>query len=272
MVARDDAVALAPRRAYDDGRALVPGAELARRDEPDAVGEQVPQRAVPDDHAREPVRRLDELGDALLVREAADVEDVRRILGLAHRLRERDARGHDAHLARPEPTRGLHERRRGADQEPRATHEPAESPGRLQRELGVRAPELHDERPPGRERGERRDEPVRVHEVGVACGPPRGPGEREQEERDEEYAPRLPPQVPGDPVPVREPEVPERGGRDDRDLDARRAQVLDRVPHERARDVVLRARVRRRQDGELHGARAARPKTTGRATASAAKT
>ena len=51
-----------------------------------------------------------------------------------------------------------------------------------------------------------------MDEVGVTRGPPGRPRECEQEQRDEEHAPRLPPEVPDDAVPVGEPEVPERRG------------------------------------------------------------
>ena len=105
----------------------------------------------------------------------------------------------------------------------------------------------------------------------AACGARVG----EQEEREKERQPRPPADVAGDPVPVREPEVPERRGRDDLDVDAGLAQVLDGVAHEDARDVVRRPRIRRRQDEDAHQAPAGgarRPKTTGTATASTAKT
>jgi hypothetical protein len=48
--ARDDAVALAPRRADDDRGSLVVRAELARWDEADRIREEVSKRAISDDH------------------------------------------------------------------------------------------------------------------------------------------------------------------------------------------------------------------------------
>ena len=111
-----------------------------------------------------------------------------------------------------------------------------------------------------------------MDEIGVARGTPRRARVRGQEEREGEREPWPPAQVPDDAVPVREPEVAKGRGRDDVDVDARLAQVLDRVADERPGDVVRPARVRRRQDDELHASRAALPKTTGTATASAAKT
>ena len=113
---------------------------------------------------------------------------------------------------------------------------------------------------------------MRVDEIRAARAAPRRPGEREQEERDEREPPRRALQVPDDPVAVRKPVVPEGRRRHDRDLEPGRAQVLHPVPHEHTRDLVRRPRIRRRENGEPHGERAARPKTTGRATASAAKT
>ena len=116
---------------------------------------------------------------------------------------------------------------------------------------------------------------MRVDEIGAA---PQRRAARAYETRKngtQQREPRPPSDVPRDPVPVREPEVPERRRRDDVDLDACFAQVLDRVAHEDSGDVVRRARVRRREDEDAHQARAGgarRPKTTGTATASTAKT
>ena len=78
---RGDAVALTPRGDAHDRRALVVGADLVVWDEADGRGHEVAERAVADDDEREPGGRLDELADALLLRETADVEDVRRLLG-----------------------------------------------------------------------------------------------------------------------------------------------------------------------------------------------
>ena len=114
-----------------------------------------------------------------------------------------------------------------------------------------------------------------VDEVDATGGAARSPGIREQEERQQSQEPRPSANVPWDPMPVREPEVRERRGRDDLDLGAGFAQVLHRVAHEGAGDVVRLARVRRRQDEDAHQPRAGgarRPKTTGTATASTANT
>ena len=110
-----------------------------------------------------------------------------------------------------------------------------------------------------------------MDDVRVAGGPAGGARVRREEERHEQHLPRAPLQVPDDPVAVREPEVSERRRRDDDDLDATRAHVLDGVAHEGARDVVPGARVRRREDDDLHAERA-RAATTASAAASVAKT
>ncbi len=91
---------------------------------------------------------------------------------------------------------------------------------------------------------------MRVDEIGTARRPSRRARVRREEERERGNEPRLPPQVPDDAVPVREPEVPERGGRDDRDFDPRLPQVVDGIPHERPRDVVRAARIRGGQDDD----------------------
>ncbi len=85
----DHAVPLATRRAGDDGRPLVVGAELARRHEALSLGHAVAKRAVADDDARQPLGRLEELEDPLLLREAPDVEDVRRLRRLTDLLGNR---------------------------------------------------------------------------------------------------------------------------------------------------------------------------------------
>src|SRR4029077_6734511 len=85
-LARREAVALAPRRHADDGRALVVRAELGRRDEADRFRDARAQRAVADDHARQPLGRLDELEHSLLLAQAAREEHVRRrLLGRLYR-------------------------------------------------------------------------------------------------------------------------------------------------------------------------------------------
>ena len=175
-LARDHAVALAPRRDADDRRALVVGAELGRRDEADRLGHAVAQRAVADDHARQALRRLEELEDALLLAQPAGEEDVRRLVRLADLGRDLDAVRDHAHLARAERARAASARNvDAASTTPRARGRSGRtSHGRAARELDVRPPDLEHERLPGRERRERRREPVGVHDVGVARRAPRG--------------------------------------------------------------------------------------------------
>ena len=110
---------------------------------------------------------------------------------------------------------------------------------------------------------------MRVHEVGVARRPARRPGVVEEERRQQQREPRPPAQVPHDAVAVGDPEVRERRGRDDLDLDTLRAHRLDGVADEEAGHVPLVARVRGRQDDDLHWRR--REKTIGAASASSAK-
>ena len=105
-----------------------------------------------------------------------------------------------------------------------------------------------------------------MHEIHAARRATRGARVRREEEREEQRLPRASPEVPDDPVPVREPEVPERRGRDDVDLDPRLAQVLDRVAHEDPGDVVrargydvvrTRTFIRAARRASDHGQRAA---------------
>ena len=111
---------------------------------------------------------------------------------------------------------------------------------------------------------------MRVDEIRVTRSSSRRTRVRREEQRHEEHLPRTALQVPDDAVPVGEPEVPKRGGRDDLDLDSSRTQVLDCVANERSRDVVRPARVRRRENDDLHSRRARA--TTGSAAASVANT
>ena len=113
--------------------------------------------------------------DALLLRQAADEEHVRRLVRLADGLRDLDAARDDAHLAGAQLPRRVGQRLRGDDREPRAAQQRPEEPWRLPRQLDVRAPELDDERLPGLERRQRGRQPVRVDEIGVPRRPSRRP-------------------------------------------------------------------------------------------------
>ena len=72
------------------------------------------------------------------------------------------------------------------------------------------------------------------------------------------------------PCPYASPKWRNERGRDDLDGDSCRPQVLDRIAYERPRDVVRPARVRRRENDDLHSRRARA--TTGSAAASVANT
>jgi hypothetical protein len=112
---------------------------------------------------------------------------------------------------------------------------------------------------------------VRVYDDGVSRGTAGSVSEREEEKRHREHQPGAAPDVSDDPVAVRQPVVAKRRGRDDLDLEPRRAKVLDRVTNEDTRDFIGPARVGRREDDDFHSRRG-RPKTTGSAAASVAKT
>src|SRR5262249_18089440 len=184
----------------------------------------------------DPVRRRQELLHALLLGQPADEEDVRRLVRLADLVGHGDTSRDDTHLACAQRARLGSQGLRRAEDEPGTTHEPAGGPASTPRELDVRPPELDDERPPGRERRPRPGDPGRVYEGHPTRSPAGGRREREEEERQKEDEPGPLAQIPDDSVSVREPEVAERGGRDDRDLHAGAAEVLDAVPDERAGD------------------------------------
>ena len=109
---------------------------------------------------------------------------------------------------------------------------------------------------------------MRVDEVGVAAArrAARAYETRKAGSRSASHGRRR--RLPRDPVAVGDPEVAERRRRDDLDVHALRPHRLDGVADEQTGDVVLVARVRRRQDDDLHGGR--RAKTIGAASASIA--
>ncbi len=198
---------------------------------------------------------------------------MRWVLGLLDAIRHGNTARDDAHVSGPERERRAGKRLRRAENEARPSEKPAGKPGEAPRELGVGSPELDDERLAGGQCGKRRRKPVGMHEVDTRGGPASRPGIGEQEQRHHNRQPRAPPEVPDDPVTVREPEVAERSRRDHGDFDPGSAQMLDRVLDEHPGDVLLRARVRRRQNEDFHPPSSARrEKTTGTATASTANT
>src|SRR5207247_9064990 len=94
---------------------------------------------------------------------------------LTNLARDRDPRSHEPDLARSsERVRSGCERVRGAEDEPSPPQQQRSRPPRTLRKLDVAAPELDDERLPGRESGHRRGKPVRMDEVRVPCRTARG--------------------------------------------------------------------------------------------------
>jgi hypothetical protein len=109
-LARDHAIALPPRRASNDGRALVVRAEHARPDEADGTRNSIAERPVSDDHTWDPLGRLEELEDPLLVREPPDEEDVGWFVWRADVSRQFDAARNHTNVSRSELAPGLGER------------------------------------------------------------------------------------------------------------------------------------------------------------------
>ena len=160
----------------------------------------------------------------------------------------------------------MREGRRRADHDPGSLQNPTRKPGHAARELDIGPVERDDQRFPGRERDRARGKPVRVHEVRVARRRSRSARKRSQHGRNEERKPRACAEIGDDPRPVRNSEVTEPIRRDDVYVDSALAQALDRVAEKRRGVVAGIARVRRRQDGDLH----AEPSRGANATGAAA--
>ena len=94
---------------------------------------------------------------------------------------------------------------------------------------------------------------MRVDEVGAPGGTPRCARVRGEERRQQRRPRRVRPEVCRDAVAVRDAEVAEAGRRDHLDVDARRAQVLNRVADEGAGDVAFVPRIRRGEHRDSHG-------------------
>jgi hypothetical protein len=109
---------------------------------------------------------------------------------------------------------------------------------------------------------------VRVHEIRAVRRARRRATKRSEKRRNEQRAPWRRAQVPDDPVPVGDPEIPERRRRDNRNLDAARADTVYRIGDETPRGILRPAGKRRRQDRDLQATRLAN--TIGSASASAA--
>ena len=173
-------------------------------------------------------------------------------------------------LTGAERASGLGERRRRRHHEARAGEDGAGEPRNALRELEVGAPDLHDDRPAEAERQRARRQPVGVDEIRVGRGLARGAPERAEHQRQRERALRPAPEVLDDAVAVGDPVVGEPGWGDDVDGDSALPNSLDRVGDEAARGVAGEARVRRRQDRDLHGSTRFR-NTMGTAAAMTAK-
>jgi hypothetical protein len=119
--ASDDSVPLPARRARDDRSALVVRAEIAWRHETDGIRHAVAKRSVTHDDAGDSSGRGEELENALLLGEAADEENVWRIVGRADVVREGDSARHDLHVSNAQIACGVCERFRGTEHEPSAT-------------------------------------------------------------------------------------------------------------------------------------------------------
>jgi hypothetical protein len=91
-----------------------------------------------------------------------------------------------------------------------------------------------------------------VNNVRVAGRAARCARERDEQQRQRERQPRPAAEVAHDAVAGGDAEVPEIRRRDNVDLDASCAQTFDGVGDEAAGRVSRRARIRRRQDDDLH--------------------
>jgi hypothetical protein len=89
-----------------------------------------------------------------------------------------------------------------------------------------------------------------MQQIGV--GAARGTDEAGEQRGNEQGQPGPPPQIPQHPVAVRDPEVAELLRPDDLDVDAPRANVVDRVRDETPCGVTGGARIRRRQHCNAH--------------------
>jgi hypothetical protein len=163
-----DAVALAVRGARHDGGPLVQAEQPVVRDEAERLGNPVAQRTVAGHDQRHPVGRLYQVEHAFLRREPPGVEDVRRLVRLAHGLGHVDTAWDHAHCPGAELARGPRELLRRADREPGPPEDEAGEPGCLPGELHIGAPQLDHERTAGRGGHEPARQPVGMDEVGVA--------------------------------------------------------------------------------------------------------
>ena len=142
-------VTLPPRRYDDDGCPLVVRPSSRRRRQSRRVGEGA-TGAGRRRRRRAAVRgRLREFAHPLLLREPADVQHVRRLVGPGLGVGNRTPLG-ITRTSRPRAPARCGERGRGADDDPRATTSRRASQPHATCQSDVRAPELQDDRLPGR--------------------------------------------------------------------------------------------------------------------------
>ena len=249
---RGKPVTVASRRDAHDRGAAVERTDLGRRDEAQRLRDPGSQRPVADDHPAQPVRRLDELEDAFLLAEAPCEEHVRGLIRRADLERQLERRRHDSHVARTQRARFACEEARRCEDEARPANERADDRRNPPRERNVRPPHLQDVGSPRRPGGDRRRDPVRVHEVRIARSRARSPCKCREECWHESRLPRRGAEVLDHSSSVGDPEVRERRGRHDLDVDPRRPCHAHRRGDEVAGHVGFVPRVRRRQDDDLH--------------------
>ena len=164
-----------------------------------------------------PAGRLDELEDALLLAQPADVEHVRRVGRLADLVGDLDRRS-GSRAPRVAPSAAASPARNDdAAITMRARRTSGRTSHGTRRASSTSVPQTwRTNGLPVASAASRGRDPVRVHDVGVARRPPRRPRERGQEERHrgDEPGPRA--QVLHDPAAEGDAEVAEVGRRDDR--------------------------------------------------------
>ena len=272
-LARDHAVALAPRRDDDDRRPLVVGADLGRaeRSRPPAGAA---SGAAPRRRRRAAARRRPRRARA---RPSPRTGGRRRGRGAARRARRTESgiltpcamtRTSRAPSARASSARAV-----DAQTTTRARRTSHRARGRARVASAASEPQSWSTTGfPVASAGTHARKPVRVDDVRAARRPARSAREREEEERQRERLPRRGAEVVDDAVPVGDPVVAEARRRDDAHLGPGGPQRLHAVAHERPGDVVRVARVRRRQDTDLHVPSRRRANTAGAAIASRAMT
>ena len=144
---------------------------------PSAAGTSRAERAVAHDDEVAALGRLDELCHALLRDEPADEEELGRLgLAVGRRGGDLDAVADHAHVRRAEPADGVGNRvGHGYGDADTPDQQPQERREALQKRNVGAVQRGHERAPGGQGRGDR-GQPVRVHQVGAASGPPNRPG------------------------------------------------------------------------------------------------